>query len=210
MIIKVNDKIFCVIVPQKSGISTVTNILGYPVTGEIISKSRTRRILKKNNSLYHAGNTLDIEMSFAKENNVNIDYLYAVTRDPLERFVSAYKDRILKKDTDKFEDKSLDFVIKNLSKLISSETDFGNHARPQSHWLGDDIAVYDKVFNTKLLNESFKPLVEKIANVSIPMIRENVSNDQININLTNEQKQYLKSFYSSDYKLLEKIHHQGS
>lgn len=206
MIIKVVDKNFCVIVPQKCGISTVTNILGYPITGEITSKTRTRRMLRNKNHLHHLGNTLDIEMSFAKENGINIDYLYAVTRDPIERFVSAYKDRILKKDTDGFTDKSLEFAIENLPSLISSATDFGLHARPQSHWLGNDIRIYKKVFNTHDLNSTFKPLVEKVANVCIPQIRENVSNDEINIELTPEQKQYLYNFYSSDYALLEQIH----
>lgn len=209
MIIRVHNKVFCVIVPQKCGISSVTNILGYPITGEIISKSRTRRILKKKNHLYHIGNTLDIELSFAKENDISIDYLYAVVRDPLDRFISAYKDRILKKDTDGFGDKSLSFAIENLPTLISSETDFGLHARPQSHWLGNSIAIYDKVFDTRDLNKTFKPLVEKAANVSIPQMRENVSDDAINIELTPEQKKYLQTFYSSDYALLEQVRSEG-
>jgi hypothetical protein len=205
MIIKVKDKIFCVIVPQKSGISTITNILGYPATKDVRSKSQTRRTLRKQNRLLHIGGTLEEELDFAKENNIKIDYLYAVVRDPIDRFKSSYKDRVLKKNKDQFENQSLDFAIYNLGRLIKLERDFGKHARPQSRWLGSNPQEFDQIFSTYDLNTKFKPLVEEVAGISIPDIRENVSNDNITVELTPKQEEYLEQFYSKDYLFINSL-----
>lgn len=206
MIIKVIDKIFCIITPQKSGISSVTSILSYPITKKTIhSKNINRQILSKYNSFFHVGGTLKEELEFVKKNNIKIDYLYGVIRDPLDRFESAYKDRVLKKNTDQFQDNSLEFIIENLQNFINLKKDFGLHARPQTRWLGDNPKIYDKIFNTLELNLKFKPFVEEVAGISIPETRLNVSNDNIKISFTQEQSDFLRQFYKKDFLFLDKL-----
>lgn len=204
MIIKVKNKNFCVIVPQKSGISTVTNILGYPTTGKVTTKSQIRRVLKRQNMLYHIGSTLDVELDFANENNIKIDYLFGIYRDPIERFKSAYKDRVIKKNKDQFIDGSLDYIIDHLENLVSSNTDFGMHARTQTTWLGDDFTIFDKVFHINDLNTFFKQIVEDVSDVEIPDIRSNSSNDDILV-LDIDQINKVKKFYKKDLDFISSL-----
>ena len=205
MIIKVKDRIYCVIVPQKSGISTVTNILAYNVTNSIDTKTRSRRFLKRNQLLYHVGSTLEEELNFVKENNIKLDYLYGVVRNPLDRFISSYKDRILKKGHDRLTDTSLDFAINNLHRMISKNTDFGKHSRLQTYWLGNNPKIYDRVFDTYELNTLFKPLIETYIEKDIPIVRENVSDDNIVVTPTALQEQSIKLFYKPDYDFLTSL-----
>ena len=80
------------------------------------------------------GGTLKEELEFVKKNNIKIDYLYGVIRDPLDRFESAYKDSF-KKNTDQFQDNSLEFIIENLQNFINLKKDFGLHAdHKQDGW----------------------------------------------------------------------------
>jgi len=203
LIIRVHNKVICIIVPQKSGISTVTNILSYPITKEVTSKSRARRILKRNNALLHVGSTLKAEQIFAKENNIKIDYLYAVIRNPLDRFKSAYKDRIIVKNIDNFPDNSLDYALNNIKNV---STDFGKHARPQTEWLGKDLKVFDKVFDTYKLNSDFKPLIEKLTGVAIPEVKENsTSYANIKVEINEEQREIINNFYKDDYLIFNSL-----
>ena len=202
MIIKVKEKYICVIVPQKSGISTVTSILAYPHVNQIYNKTITRNLLEKDDLLFLLGGSIYENISFIKSNNIQIEHYIGIYRDPIERFISAYKDRVLKKNKDNFKDKSLNFVLSNLPYLIQKKTDFGNHARPQFFWLGEK-KYYNKIISTHELNTIFKPIIENISDTKIPDIKQNTYIQGINVNLSDQQILFLKNFYSSDYNFIK-------
>lgn len=153
--------------------------------------------------LLHVGSTLKEEQTFARDNDIKIDYLYAVIRNPLDRFKSAYKDRILVKNIDKFPDTSLDYALYNIKNV---NTDFGKHARPQTEWLGKDVKVFDKVFDTYNLNLEFKPLIESLSGITIPEVKENsTAHANVKVELNKKQKEFVDNFYKDDYLIFNSL-----
>lgn len=206
MIIRINNNNYCIVVPQKSGISTITNIVGYDLISSLYTKdyanfptkSKVRKVMDNHNRLIYVGDTDDIV--FAKENNIKIDFTFGVVREPISRFKSCYRDRVVKKNKDKLKNNSVDFVVNNLQQLIDSGTDFGMHARPQVDWLGKNYEIYDSIIKTKQINLKLKPLISKELGINIPDIRSNKSGHS-EIYLNRKNISILKEFYKEDYKL---------
>ena len=116
--------------------------------------------------------------------------MFAVVRDPIDRLLSAYRDRVYTKNMDEFENCSWEWFCNNFKDLVLQGTDIGRHCRPQVDWLGRDANRYNTVFYTSDLNNKFKAIVENITGATIPDLFENASN-HVNIEMSDEQKSFL-------------------
>ena len=99
------------------------------------SLKKIQEIKKKNKKT----NLINIWPNHQKFTKVDSTYKCCIIRDPIERFLSAYKNRILfHKDSD-FLNYSIDTVINNLL-----ENNFKNkHFLPQYFYLGLDLYYFD-------------------------------------------------------------------
>ena len=199
MIVQVKDTVIAVVVPQKCGISTVTNMLAYHLTNKVLSKTKCRRTLSNTGYLINPGQLE--ETFFIDWCNPKPDLVFAVVRDPIDRLLSAYRDRVYTKNMDEFENCSWEWFCNNFKDLVLQGTDVGRHCRPQVDWLGRDANRYHTVFNTQDLNTKFKTIIEDITGVPIPDLFENVS-DHFDIAITNEQKKFFADYYARDYEFI--------
>ena len=196
MIIKCNNKTIAIVVPQKCGISTVTNILAYNLTGQPRSKTKCRRVLRHADCLVNPGQLEEI--FFIEWCNPSPDYVFAVVRDPVERLFSAYRDRVFTKNTDKLPDTSWNYFCETFKDLVLYNTDVGKHCRPQVHWLGLDASKYDKIFYTHEINTRFKPIIENIIAQPIPNMLENTSKE-LEIDISDSQLAFFSKYYKQDF-----------
>jgi hypothetical protein len=199
MIVKVKDVILAVVVPQKCGISTVTNILAYHLTNQSVSKTKCRRTLSRAQCLINPGQLE--EQFYIKWANPKPDYVFAVVRDPIQRLLSAYRDRVYTKNIDQFDNPTWEWFCNNFKDIVFANTDVGRHCRPQTEWFGKNVSLYDQVFYTKDINTKLKPIVENITGISIPDLYSNAS-QHVELNISDQQVNFFKNYYKWDYEFI--------
>ena len=120
-----------------------------------------------------------------------------MTRDPLERFISAYKYRILWHKDICFLDYSREHVILNLEKGNFENT----HFLPQGYFLGKNKYYYDLICEVKNIKvfENFVNNFFERDNI-IPVIQRGVHDELID--LSSAQIERIKYIYKEDYEFL--------
>ena len=149
--------------------------------------------IKKNNLV----NFLPTKQIFQK---INVDEKLCITRDPVERFISAYSNRVLYHRDKAFANHSLDEVIEKLENNLFEN----KHFLPQNFFLGKSLEYY--TFSTTIKKLSL--LEKKInnffgKNLNLPRLQTGGNN--IKINLSSEQVRKIKKIYLEDYNLIQNI-----
>ena len=128
---------------------------------------------------------------------INVDEKCCIIRDPLKRFVSSYKNRILFHKDKKFFKHNINLILEKLeNNLFENE-----HFLPQSYWLGKDLNYYTII--GKLPNiRSFVDQINKFFQQEhfFPKIQTGGREFQISLNLSQINK--LKKIYADDYDLI--------
>ena len=130
---------------------------------------------------------------------INVDIKCCIVRDPIKRFISAYKNRILYHRDIQFKDHSVDMILEKLEN-----NNFENrHFLPQVYFLGEDLNYYtfwstteDLSFFVEQVNDFFS------RKINFPKIQTGGSD--IKIKLTNSQISRIEKIYSKDFKLIQK------
>lgn len=190
-----NNKVVQVTCPNKSGISTVTDILGYPFFNEFRARGGRSRLLKTGN--------------WIKTNNYSKEWVIekkiAIIRDPISRTASCYADRVMKKNRNNSRSKipSFDYFVKNLKTIQETFGDLAVHSRTQIHWLGEDPDFWDEIYNTNQLNTGFTNSISQISGVQIPNTSHRKGSGGLSksFEITNEHKEIIKSFYAKEYEI---------
>ena len=127
------------------------------------------------------------------------DYIKCcIVRDPIKRFISAYKNRILYHKDKNFNDLSVNEV---LNKLENGFFD-NNHFLPQTYFLGTKIKYYDfYAFADQI--EIFEKKVNNFFNKNVTFPKIQIGGNEYNINLSEKQINKIKKIYKSDYKFLD-------
>ena len=130
---------------------------------------------------------------------ISVDYKSCIVRDPLERFVSAYKNRVLfHKDKD-FNNHTVSEVIEKLEK--------GNienkHFLPQSFFLGKDLSYFDIVGSLSNI-KSFEDKINDFFGQKRNFPKLQTGGKGLKLNLSIDQKKKIKKIYSNDFELLSK------
>ena len=130
---------------------------------------------------------------FAK---VKADFKCCIIRDPIERFVSCYKNRILFHKDKAFNNYTIDEILVNLLK-----NNFDNrHFLPQVYFLGNDLNYYS--FYSDMNNiKYFENNVNKFFGKNFMFSKLQTGGNKIDISLTVKQIDLIKKIYSKDYKL---------
>ena len=142
-------------------------------------------------------NLVNFLPSYTPFQKMDVDEKCCIVRDPLKRFISAYKNRIL------FH-KDVNFHNLNINQIIEKmeNNSFDNrHFLPQSYWLGSNLKYFTIVSNISNMETFINGVNNFFQNkVDFPRIQTGGTNE--NIILTNSQITKLKKIYSSDYDLI--------
>jgi hypothetical protein len=160
----------------------------------------------------------------------DVDYFkFFVARDPLERFVSAYNNRVLfyrelsrksvlmhSQDPPttmaEFEtlglvfDPSLCEFAEHLDEYIAASNTIRHHFIPQHNFFHSRPQVFDAVYTVRTLHDLASRLGERLGrNVVFPKVQESRSSDRAASldHLPRELLAKLMLFYAEDYRLLE-------
>lgn len=155
------------------------------------------RYLQKREDLKSKESIVRFLPSKQKFKKVNADFKCCILRDPIKRFLSAYKNRILYHKDKLFYNHSIDQII---NKLI--EKKFENpHFLPQTFFLGDDIEYFNFYCDVEEIHK-FADFINSFFNkkISFPKIQTGSTNK--NINLNKNQMINLYEIYREDYKLI--------
>ena len=131
---------------------------------------------------------------------VEADYRCCIVREPVKRFISAFKNRILYHRDKEFYNHSLDQVIEKLeNNLIENK-----HFLPQSYSLGSDLSYYTHIGKTNNVINFVNGVNDFFQQLKVfPKLQ--TGGKEFNVSLKNEQIKKIKKIYDSDYFMLKDI-----
>ena len=133
-----------------------------------------------------------------KFTEINADIKCCVVRDPVDRFLSAYKNRILYHKDKSFGKFSVDQILEQML-----QNNFTNkHFLPQTYFLGNSLDYYNFAIDVK----NILYFAEKINNffgkkISFPRIQ--TGGNKYDVQLTSDQIKKIRKIYKSDYSLIK-------
>lgn len=139
-----------------------------------------------------------------------------IVRDPVERFLSCFYDKILREA--RFNELGLNNpptlkqFVENFSDLIdineSSSVDDHNknilkyHFAPLTYHYGSDPLIFNKIFWTIQLNTDMKSYLEDLWGLKLPLIHARKSITPIELEKIDNQLRYkIQCIYANDYEL---------
>ena len=128
---------------------------------------------------------------------IDVDEKCCIVRDPLERFISAYKNRILFHKDRGFKDHNIDEIIEKLENNMFEN----KHFLPQTYWLGNNLEYFTIVANVKNL-KSFVDGVNNFFQNKIEFPKIQIGGKKERIKLNQNQIKKFKKIYLSDYELI--------
>tara|TARA_B100000676_G_C17724497_1_gene653080 strand:+ start:88 stop:744 length:657 start_codon:yes stop_codon:yes gene_type:complete len=160
----------------------------YKLTEEII-----RKYGNKNNLI----GFLPSGIPFKK---VEADFKCCIVRDPIKRFISAFKNRVLYHKDKDFYNHSLDQIIEKLENNLFEN----KHFLPQSFNLGLDLSYYTHIGKTNNMIDFIDGINNFFQQVKeFPMLQ--TGGKEFKITLTNNQIKKIKKIYDNDYFMLKDI-----
>ena len=190
-----NNKRILVSVANKCGSSTCITIMGYPFLGEFRYRKATQQLHRNN---WQVTSIKKMQSEVIKSYPVRV----AIIRDPIERFVSCYKDRVCQRNKDNTRSKipNFSYFLNNINVIRQESRDIKNHTESLVFSYGSDANLYTHIINTKNINTEFIPLIEKISgSTNIPVAFWKNSFKAPAITPTEIEKQIIKEIYKKDY-----------
>lgn len=128
-----------------------------------------------------------------------------VIRDPVERFVSAYTNRVLFHQTTKriiTIDELIDLLECKPAPDIDG-SDIMNHLWPMTHWYGQNPGLFTHIFSMEQIPD-VKNLLEITSNTTLPELRLQQSGNIKKPILTHTQIEWVRERYREDYEIYGK------
>lgn len=151
-------------------------------------------------------NILGPKRFFQRSDDVNLRW--CVKRDPLARFVSAYRDKIL---NEKMANWTVEETIEllesgRMQKMAEGDTNLNQlaaHFVPQHIWLGSDTAYYSHIFDISEM-EAVKRFCEKVVfKRPLPDLhaRNQSKSKTQSVTLLDKQILRIRSVFAKDYEI---------
>ena len=130
---------------------------------------------------------------------INVDIKCCIVRDPIKRFISSYKNRILYHRDIQFKNHSIDMILEKL-EINNFEN---KHFLPQVYFLGEDLNYYTFWSTTEELSFFAEQVNDFFSRkIIFPKIQTGGSN--FKIKLTKSQISKIEKIYAKDFKLIQK------
>lgn len=131
------------------------------------------------------------------------DFKFCLVRDPVERFVSGYSNRVLYH-------KQIPFIefeefVDNFDHFYHRYGTIKHHFLPQSHFIGNNPEYYDKVYDINNIGDLLKQLQDFLNIENIKSHRLQTGGSDRKPTPTPEQIRWIKERYKKDYEFLEKL-----
>ena len=133
----------------------------------------------------------------------NYPVRFCVIRDPVERFISGYTNRIVfHKDLIKLKNPpgTISDFIKNFDFYCDNDPSTKLHFSPQNVFYGTDLSLYTHIFKFKNFDK-IKSLLQEISGTSLPDIHLQQSGSVQKPTLSNTEIEWVKEVYREDYNL---------
>ena len=138
----------------------------------------------------------EIRFMFTPTEHSNNNTRFCVTRDPVKRFVSGFKNRV--HTHNKCDVKDFDEFVDNFDEIYGTNRDIYTHFRPQTVFYGRDKTLYERIFRTETLDECRQWLSDRFDR-DLPELHLQ-QNVRVAVDPTNKQIEKIKHFYRADYK----------
>lgn len=189
---------------MKVGSTTLRNWIYYKLKGKF-------QLVKNGDYIFDVG---DVPIT-VRSNGYVLD-LYedsdlesvCIKRDPVKRFLSCYKDKILKEkfcggvDLDTFLDRYDEFVDVNAEPMLG-DSKYGfvwYHFCSQTKQLGADKSVYHKVFDISEVDTGVRTYLESKWKIELPTLHCRSSKGMhSSFEVTTKQIDRIKEIYREDY-----------
>ena len=142
-------------------------------------------------------NLVNFLPSYTPFEKIEVDEKCCIIRNPIKRFISAYKNRVLFHKDFGFRNLNINEIIE---KLENNSFD-NRHFLPQSYWLGCELDYFTIVSNISNM-ETFINGVNNFFQNKVEFPRIQTGGADENITLTDSQIIKLKKIYSLDYDLI--------
>ena len=142
-------------------------------------------------------NLVNFLPSYTPFQKMDVDEKCCIVRDPLKRFISAYKNRVLFHRDFGFRNLNINEIIE---KIENNSFD-NRHFLPQTYWLGNNSKYFTIISNISNI-EIFINGVNNFFQNKVEFPRIQTGSTVENIELNNNQITKLKKIYSSDYDLI--------
>ena len=150
--------------------------------------------LEKKSQFKNKINLIKIFPNAQKFQKVEVGLKCCIIRDPIKRFISAYKNRILFHKDEKFNNLSVDEVLEKLENGLFENT----HFLPQSFFLGNNLDYFNIVADVENIN-LFEKKINNFFNkqIKFPKIQQGGKEFKIKLNL--DQIIKIKNIYAEDF-----------
>jgi len=145
------------------------------------------------------------------EVNPENSFAFAVARDPIKRFISGYRNRVLhheniKKlldiDGQKYKPPLLSDFALSLPGFIKISVSVAHHMSLQKLILGDNLQKYSQIFKIEELSDLMAELMKR-TKLAVELPREQNYGPLFQLSgLSDDAFEYLLDFYKQDYDLL--------
>ena len=149
------------------------------------------------------------------KDSLNLAFKFCIVRDPIERVLSCYKNRVVYHkdlrdlDSKLFENANLkiepdlNFFIDHLEEYMSVHSGIKHHARSIIDYLGPDPKFYDSIYDISEIYNSLYPRLLTMIPKTDFKIKRLQSSDKIssllNTSLSASQTDQLQQLYHMDY-----------
>ena len=156
--------------------------------------------LQKKSQFKNKINLIKIFPNTQKFQKIETDLKCCITRNPVKRFISAYKNRILFHKDEKFHNLSVDEVIEKLECGLFENS----HFLPQSFFLGNNLDYFNIVADVENINLFEKKINNFFGkNIKFPQIQKGGNEFNVKLNITHIKK--VKKIYEKDIELLKML-----
>lgn len=130
------------------------------------------------------------------------DYRFCVVRDPVERFISGYTNRVLWHNEGGLNISVAEF-IERFDSICAENRNYKLHFTPQVRFYGEDPSIFTHIFNIRQMSQ-VKVLIEERSGQQLPDLHMQQNGGKEKPVLTKDQINWVKKRYEEDYEIYNK------